>query len=107
VPDLLARITELAETVAAATSERALAKAVRPFVAFLQTIPDSAAVEWSHDGLALVRKASEDVVETIEQLLERTEAAGSSERKLAEDIYAIRRELENIDRWERHFLGRE
>jgi hypothetical protein len=106
VPNSLARVTELAKAVAAAPHERALAKAVRPFVAFLQTIPDSAAAEWSHDSLAAVRNASEDVVEAIEQLLERTEAAGASERRLAEQIYAIRRALENIDHWERHFLGR-
>ena len=105
VPNALARVTALAETVAAATHDRPLVKAVRHFVEFLHTVPDSTAAEWSHESLALVRKTSEDVVDTIERQLERTGAIGASERKLAEEVYAIRRALENIDHWERHFLG--
>lgn len=105
MPNSLARVTELAEAVAAATRERPLTKAVAHFVAFLRAVPHGGAAEWSHESLNVVRKKSEGVVEAIERALERAGASGPSEQKLAEEIYAIRQALEDIDRWERHFLG--
>ena len=103
--DSLTYASELAAAVATATHERDILKAVRSFLRFLQGVPDSAPAEWSHESLARLGKTSEDVVAAIERAIEGAGKAGSSARTLAEEIYAIRRALEGIDHWERHFLG--
>jgi hypothetical protein len=105
VPRALAHFTDLAERVGAATREPLFLEAVRHFIGLLQSVPDSPPAEWSHESLAVVRKASEDVVNGIENWIERHETPASLERRLAREIYTIRGTLEEVDRWERHLLG--
>jgi hypothetical protein len=95
---------QLAADVTAARHKHAFETAVHAFVTFLSGVPDSAAGEWTREGLSLVRARAEDVVEAIEQRLEAAGGSGHAEQRLAESIYGIRRALEEIDRWERHFL---
>jgi hypothetical protein len=105
VTSALAHFTDLARRARTATYEDPFVEAVRHFIGLLQSVPDSTPAEWSCDSLAIVREASEDVVEAIEEWLERHETPGTTARKLARQIYTIRGALEEIDRWERHVLG--
>ena len=105
MPQALAHFTDLAERVGSATKERPFLEAVRHFIGLLQSVPDSTAAEWSHDSLVVVRKTAEDVVNGIEDWIERNGVGDALERKLAREIYTIRAATEAIDHWERHLVG--
>jgi hypothetical protein len=100
----LTEAIELSQAVVNSRRSRPFAKTVHAFLHVLNCIPDSAASEWTHDSLKLLRDASEDVVAAIEQHLSEADEKIGAERQLAEAVYAIRKALEEIDRWERHFL---
>ena len=79
--------------------------AVRAFVTALRRVPDGASTEYSREQLAAFRDLAERVVAEIEDRLEDADDSPRAERELAGAIYAIRRALEDVHRWERHLLG--
>ena len=85
---------------------RPFLNAVRTFVTALQRIPEGAATEYSHEQLAVVRDLAERVIAEIEDRLEDADDQPHVELELASAIYAIRRTLEDVHHWQRHFLGR-
>ena len=65
VPDVVARIVELAETILTATHAHALTEAVQHFVVALQTVPDHPASSLSEDAVGIVRRFAEQVLQRI------------------------------------------
>ncbi len=104
MPDTSTHIRNLAQAVLNASRPRPFLKAVRAFTAVLDDVPNSAVSEWSPQTLAALRTAAEAVVDAIEQQIADAEA-GSFQRELAAAVYEVRRSLEEIDKWERHYLG--
>ena len=77
---------------------------IRTFVAALQRIPDGGPSDYQHDQLAAIRDLGEQLLAEIEDRLEDADDRPKVQRELADAVYAIRRALEEVHRWERHFL---
>jgi hypothetical protein len=100
--DIVGRALEVHRKIQQATGGRTMDGAVREFVHTLTLIPDCAPSEISSDQIEVLRGLAESVIEQIEARL----AQGSRpqvEQDLAAGVYAIRRALEEIDRWQRHY----
>jgi hypothetical protein len=97
-------IRQSAEAALANRHGRSFIKAVRAFVAGLGLLPDAAPTECSRDTLMNIRDLANRVVDEIEDRLEDDDDSLATQRELAGAIYRIRRTLEEIDLWERHFL---
>jgi hypothetical protein len=96
-----ATVLDAAARVSSARSERALRQAVDRFVGGLSLLPDARPGALDRDEIRKIRAAAELVVAHIEELLDTIQ--GMSAQRLVSAIYEIRRLLEELDRWERHF----
>jgi hypothetical protein len=85
---------------------RPFLSSIRSFVTALRRVPDAGPSEYSHEQLATIRDLAERVVAEIEDRLEDDDDHPPIQRELARTIYAIRRTLEEMHRWECHFSGR-
>jgi hypothetical protein len=82
----------------------AFLKSVRDFVAALSRVPDCPPDTFSSVEVAQLSSASERVIGTIEARIESGQDASGIRQQLAESIDELRRELDEISRWRRHFL---
>jgi chorismate mutase len=86
------------------SSARAYLKQLRDFVAALSRIPDYPAGTFSSVEIAQVSSTCERVITQIEQRIEAGDDPSGVKQQLAEAIYDVRREMEEVARWGRHFL---
>jgi hypothetical protein len=84
---------------------RPFIRSIRAFVAALKRVPDGGPSDYQHEQLVAIRDLGERVIAEIEDRLEDADDRPQIQRELAEAIYSIRRAVENIYRWERHFLS--
>jgi hypothetical protein len=96
-----------AERVLKSGPGRPLVQAVQEFVTKLEALPDAGPSEHTREELVLTRDLAECVVTEIENRIGGGNGAPRMEQELAGAVYAIRRALEGIHRWERHFLDAE
>jgi hypothetical protein len=85
-----------------ATTSRQLQRAVDEFAAVLRTIPDGPPDETAEATLQLLQLTSERVIQRIEDRLAIADRQ-VVQRKLAGAIYELRRTLEALDYWRRHY----
>ena len=104
-PDPVADAAEFAETVLTASHSHAFEKAVHGFVQVLATVPDYPPAMISDDAVRALLALSEQVIEQIEQRIITQQDGASGQRDIVEAVYEIRRVLEDIDRWRRHYRG--
>jgi hypothetical protein len=73
-------------------------------VGAIGAIPDSAPEEFTADAMARLRELADETVEAIER---RIEAGGDAEhvQRLAGTVYAIRRRMEAVEIWFKHFAS--
>jgi hypothetical protein len=102
-PELLGAISAAAEGLSSA-SGRTFLKLMREFVAALAHVPDFPAAEFSTLEIEQLSATAEQVIEAIERRLENNRDKVATQQELAESVYEIRRELEEITRWRRHYL---
>ena len=102
--DVIASAVELSEAIRGAGRQHSFDKTVAGFVQLLATVPDYPATEFSQDGIGTLKATAEAVIISIEARIEKGEGSATDERHMAEGVYEIRRLLEEIDRWRRHYL---
>ena len=85
-----------------ARTDRALRQAVDHFVRAMSFVPDAAPGALSTEDVRKIRATAESVIGLIEARVERIPLA--SAQRLVSAVYEIQRLLEELDRWQRHFL---
>jgi hypothetical protein len=76
---------------------------VERFVAFLGAMPDNRVSDITESLLPSVRREADRVVECIENRLEHGGDRSSIQQKLASSIYDVRRNMEQVELWLRHY----
>ena len=102
--ELISDAQAAAHTLFPDAASAAFLKSVRDFVAALSRVPDCAADTFSSVEIAQLSSASERVILTIETRIESGQDASGIRQQLSESIDDVRRELDEISRWRRHFL---
>jgi hypothetical protein len=92
------------DAVSNSTSGRALRTHTRDFVDALARVPDYPAAEFSALEIAQLSSTAEHVIGAIERRIDADEERDSNKQELADTIYEVRRRLEEISRWRRHYL---
>jgi hypothetical protein len=83
---------------------RGFRKRAREFVDALARVPDYPAAEFTPLEIEQLSSTAEHVIAAIERRIDEDGDASSARQELAESIYDVRRTLEEIHRWRRHFL---
>ena len=104
-PAIVTKAVALSETIQRANRPHALEAAVTEFTHLLTTVPDHAPRELSTDSIGLLARLAEDVITRIERRVSSGDDSGAVQLDLVEAVYGIRRALEEIDRWRRHYAG--
>jgi hypothetical protein len=102
-PELLGAISAAAEGLSSA-SGRTFLKLMREFVGALAHVPDFPAAEFTTLEIERLSATADQVIEAIERRLENSKDRGATQQELAESVYEIRREMEEITRWRRHYV---
>jgi len=101
---IVTRTTWLSEQIHQADGDASLDEDVSAFVEVLECFPDYPATTFSPASLERVRDQAEGVIETVERTVQRTPDDRRNQRLVAH-IYAIRRAVEEIDHWQKHYAG--
>jgi hypothetical protein len=99
---IVARAAELSAVVRAAGSPHRFADAVRHFERLLAVVPDYRPLDLRPGDIESLAQISEGVIDQIESRVG-AEIADSVQQELVMTLYDIRRDLEEIHRWHRHF----
>ena len=76
---------------------------VERFVAYLGAMPDNGVSDITESVVASVRREADRIVDCIESRLELSGDRSSVQQKLASSVYDIRRNMEQVELWFRHF----
>jgi hypothetical protein len=101
----LAEVVNPAEAALANRHGRPFIKSVRTFVSALKAIPDTGPSEYTHENLGRIRDLAERVIAEIDDRLEDADDPPRVQQELATTVYTIRKALEEVNRWERHYRG--
>jgi hypothetical protein len=94
------------EAVRQARHHRALEYEAAAFTRLLATVPDHHAPgALGMDAIARLRELAESVIVEIERCVRSRQSSDAAQVHLVSWVYDIRRELEEIDRWSRHYFG--
>jgi hypothetical protein len=102
--ELLAAIDASAQSLLQATSSRVFLRQLREFTSAVARVPDHPAGTFSPVEIARVSSTCERVITSIERRLESSDDTAGVEQQLTEAIEEIKREMEEVSRWRRHFL---
>jgi hypothetical protein len=101
---VITRAAELSTDVEQAQGRRALEEHVGAFVEVLECLPDYPAAAFSEAAINTIRVKAERVIDRIEQWVEADRDSAHHVRLVAY-VYAIRRALEEMERWRMHYLA--
>jgi len=101
---LVARASELSATVRAARSPRQFASGVRQFERLLAGVPDFRPLDLRPGDIEALAHMSEGLIDQIEGRVHAETDPDSVQRALVMTLYDIRRDLEEIHRWHRHYF---
>ena len=76
---------------------------VERFVAFLGAMPDNRVSDVTESLVVSVRREADRIVDCIEKRLEHGGDRSSVQQKLASSIYDVRRNMEQVELWFRHY----
>jgi len=99
---LVALAAQAAARVRDAGSVRTSVHAAAAFIDLLGTVPDEAADALSAGDAVTLQQLAEQVIDSIEARIAGTSRAKDAQT-LASDVYEIRRQLEEVNRWRRHY----
>jgi hypothetical protein len=100
--EIVERAEALSEAIRTTTRAHAFSRDVDAFAQLLREVPDWPRFAFSADAIALFRSLAELVIARIEARLN-SDRPERLQVQLAAGVYDIRRSLEEIDRWCRHF----
>lgn len=101
-PDMTA-VIEASEQMENRRTARGFLRAAKQFAAALGLVPDCAISDFASSDLDALQPRAERVIAMIEARLDAGKDRDSIRQELAEAIYDIRRELEEINRWRQHY----
>jgi hypothetical protein len=101
--EIVTTTTETARMLSTDTASRTFVKSIATIVDAFAEVPDCPYSAFSREQIAQVQLTAEQTIAAIERRLEGGADTRSVQLKLAEAIYAVRRELEDINRWQGHF----
>ena len=84
---------------------RAFAADVERCVAFLASIPDNKVADITEAVAMTLRHEADRLVEYVENRLERGGDGASVQQRLASSVYGVRRNMEQVEMWLRHYRG--
>jgi hypothetical protein len=103
--DLLKSASAAAHDVVTHTaSSRSLRRLIRDFVDVLARVPDYPATEFSPLALEQLSSKAEHVIAAIERHIENSDDPNGARQEFAEAIDDVRRRIEELNRWRRHYL---
>ena len=102
--DVLKAASTAARDLAGDSSGPSYRKLVRNFVDALARVPDYPAADFSPLEIEQLSSTAEHVIVAIERRLEDGGDQSGVKQELAEMIDDVRRSLEKITRWRRHYL---
>jgi hypothetical protein len=102
--DLLKAAATAAQELMSTASSRSLRQLAREFVDALARVPGYPAAEFSPLEIEQLSSTAEHVIAAIERRIDDEDDQSSARQELAETIYDVRRNLEEISRWRRHYL---
>ncbi len=100
---LVARAAELSAVVRASASPCRFAGAVRRFERLLAVVPDYRPLDLRPGDIEALAQISEGLIDQIEDRIGAETDSDSVQQELVMTLYDIRRDLEEIHRWHRHF----
>ncbi len=100
--NLLSLAARAAAQVRDADSVRTCIHAAAAFIDVLATVPDEAAGALSAGDTRTLERLAEEVIDSIEARIARTSREKDAQT-LASEVYEIRRQLEEVNRWRRHY----
>ncbi len=101
--DVLTQAVEASEGIQQARRRHAFEDAVRAFTRVLRTVPDYAPHALSSDAVGGLRTLAEGVIARIEERVATARDPCGVQVDLVERVYEIRRALEEIEIWRRHY----
>ena len=102
--ELVTAVSETAQALAQTESGRSFVKSIAKILDALSRVPDYSSTAFSSEEIARLQLAAEQSITAIEVRIETGDDNGTVQLKLARAIYELRRELEEVDRWRRHYL---
>ena len=104
--DLLKTASAAATNVVTNTDSggRAFRKMIRDFVDALARVPAIPATEFSPLELEQLSSKAEHVIAAIERHIDDDADKEGARQALGEEIDAVRRQIEELNRWRRHYL---
>ena len=78
---------------------------VERFVAYLGAMPDNQVSDITESVVASVRREADRIVDCIEKRLEHGGDRSSVQQRLVSSIYDVRRHMEQVELWFRHYRG--
>jgi hypothetical protein len=103
VSALTDRAESLARYARSARFERAFERDVTAFSALLDAVPFTGPDDATPAEIDRLFQIAEEVVASVENRIESRRDSKATQLRLAESVYRIRAELEEIARWRRHF----
>jgi hypothetical protein len=105
IRDLVERLVAHRDELAADIDGKAFEASVARFTERLAMIRDCPAADVPQATFDQVSGLADQVIEAIEQRLNDGNDGASLKRRLANTVYAIRGEIEELFRWRKHFGG--
>ena len=97
--------SQAAQLLGPSTFARTLIKAVRRILNALARVPDRQSDAFFDEDIQRLQAIGESAIAAIEHRLDAGHDRASVRLEMAEAVYAIRRELEEITRWRHHYLA--
>jgi hypothetical protein len=97
--------SDTAQALSQSASGRIFTKSIKKILDALSCVPDYAHAAFSSEQIAQLQLNGEQTIAAIELRIETGDDNGTAQLEMARAIYELRRELEDIDRWRRHYLG--
>ncbi|OFW18033.1 MAG: hypothetical protein A3H97_04065 [Acidobacteria bacterium RIFCSPLOWO2_02_FULL_65_29] len=100
---IVAKVEAIAGEIAGTRHGRSFGHAVDQFIEVLGSVPDRGPGDLSAADIARLRDLAEGVIQLIELRLESDDDRQSRQRDLAGGVYKIRKQIEQIELWRRHY----
>jgi hypothetical protein len=103
--DIVVDAVAVAQNAPAIKRLRPFEQAVRNFAHLLGGVPDCAAGELGDEEVDLLSSMGSQVIDEIERRLDDETVDDADQQKLVSVVYRIRRHLEEMEMWRRHYSG--
>jgi len=104
-PSFMSDLDTAVQDLQVEASHRAFTHKLAHIVGILGTIPDASPLHFTKDDLVRLRELAEETVEAVERRIESGGDDEKAQQQLAGTVYEIRRRMEAVEIWFRHFAN--